>query len=184
MKSLGVAQRIFEKISLTSSVISTILIVIMMFSVVLDVTMRWFKIPIYGVYELQGFLVGMTVYLGLAKTQQERKHIGVNILSQYLPTKLVSSLLLSIYTASMVFFGWLTYLLGSKAIESYVTGEVITGITRIPLFPLKIVMTFGLGLLTIQLFIDAVKEFKSLFSKQNEGPANITGNDKTEVPEQ
>ena len=184
MKSLGVAQRIFERISLTSSVISTCLIVIMMFSVVVDVVLRWFKIPIYGVYELQGFLVGMTIYFGLARTQQEKQHIGVSILSQYLPAKLTSTLLLIIYTVSMVFFGWLTYLYGGKAIESYVTGEVITGITRIPVYPLKIVMTFGLGMLTIQLFFDAVKEFKSLFSKQNEGPASIAGNDQTEVPEQ
>lgn len=183
MKSVGVAQRIFERISLTSSVLSTCLIVVMMFAVVVDVILRWFKIPIYGVYELQGVLVGMTIYLGLAKTQQEKQHIGVGIISNLLPVRLVNTLLLTIYAVSMVFFGWLTYLYGGKAIESYVAGEVITGIVRIPVFPLKIVMSLGLGLLTIQLFFDVVKVFQSLFSKPNEGPVNPTRNDKKEVPE-
>ncbi|OLO26607.1 hypothetical protein BTR23_22555 [Alkalihalophilus pseudofirmus] len=183
MKSLVVAQKTFERISYVCSVLSTGLIVVMMFAVVLDVIMRWLKTPIYGVYELQGVLVGMTIFLGLAKTQERKQHIGVSILGQYLPSRIVNLLSIPIYGICMVFFGWLTYIYGGKAYESYVTSEVIAGITRIPIFPLKFVMVLGLGLLAIQLFTDLVKEIIALFSKQDDGPNNTTKKEKTEVPE-
>ncbi|WP_209121189.1 TRAP transporter small permease [Alkalihalobacillus sp. BA299] len=183
MKSLGVAKKVFERISFACSVLSTGLIVVMMFAVVLDVIMRWLKTPIYGVYELQGVLVGMTIYLGLAKTQERKQHIGVSILGQYLPNRIVNLVSIPIYAVSMVFFCWLTYIYGGKAHEAYVMNEVIAGITKIPIFPLKMVMTLGLALLTLQLFIDLVKEIKALFSIQDDGPTDTTKNEKTEVPE-
>lgn len=165
MKSLVVAKKTFERISFVCSVLSTGLIVVMMFAVVIDVIMRWLKTPIYGVYELQGVLVGMTIYLGLAKTQERKQHIGVSVLGQYLPRQFVHLISIPIYGICLVFFCWLTYIYGGKAYESYVTGEIIAGISRIPIFPLKLVMALGLGLLAIQLFIDLVKEIKALFSK-------------------
>jgi TRAP-type C4-dicarboxylate transport system permease small subunit len=183
MKGLRVAQRIIERISFGCSVLSTTLIVIMMFSVVLDVIMRWLKTPIYGVFELQGVLVGMTIYLGLSKAQEEKQHIGVNILGQYLPSKVVHFLSVVVYAGAIVFFGWITYIYGGKALEAYVNGEVIAGITKIHIFPLKLVMTFGLGLLTIQLFFDLLKEITALFSKPNDGPTDTIKNEKPEVPE-
>lgn len=180
MKSIA---KIFERISYFCNVLSTGIIVIMMFSVVLDVILRWLKTPIYGVYELQGVLVGMTIYLGLAKAQEEKQHIGVNILSQYLPQRVTDVILIPITALSMVFFAWITYIYGVKAEEAYVSHEVIAGITKIPVFPLKAVMTFGLGLLTIQLFIDLVKNIKGLFSKEDDGPSNGTREVKAEVPD-
>ncbi|MCM3766182.1 TRAP transporter small permease [Neobacillus niacini] len=183
MKGFGLAQKIFERISFCCSVLSTVIIIVMMFAVVLDVIMRWLKTPIYGVFELQGVLVGMTIYLGLSKAQKDKQHIAVNILGQYLPNPIVHFISMLVYAASLVFFGWITYLYGGKAYESYVNGEVIAGITKIPIFPLKLVMTLGLGLLTIQLFFDLVKEIKAIFSKPDNGSTNPMKNEKPEVPE-
>jgi TRAP-type C4-dicarboxylate transport system permease small subunit len=183
MKGLGVAKRLFERISFGCSVLSTSLIVVMMISVVIDVIMRWLKTPIYGVYELQGVLVGMTIFLGLTKAQEEKQHIGVSILGQYLPNRIVHFFSMLVYAVSMVFFGWLTYIYGGKAHESYVNDEVIAGITKIPVFPLKLVMTMGLGLLTIQLLIDLVKVIKTLFAKPDDGSTDTIKDEKPEVPE-
>jgi TRAP-type C4-dicarboxylate transport system permease small subunit len=183
MRGLGAAKRIFERISYACSVLSTGLIVVMMFSVVLDVIMRWLKTPIYGTYELQGVLVGMTIYLGLSKAQEGKQHIGVSILGQYLPSKVIHFLSMLVYAGAIVFFGWVTYIYGGKAYEAYVNGEVIAGITKIHIFPLKLVMTFGLALLTIQLLIDLLQVIKALFSKPDDGPTETLKNEKPEVPE-
>lgn len=168
MENIGLTKKIFDRVSTLCSILSTILIVIMMFSVIIDVIMRWLKTPIYGVYEMQGLLVGMTIYLGLAKAQDRKQHIGAGLLSQYISKRVRSFIAIPIFTFTMMFFGWLTYIYWKRAMDAFVHHEVIAGITQIPVFPLKLVMTVGLGLLTVQLLLDIVKEIRAWLIQEKE----------------
>ena len=168
MQIFGAIKKIVDRISFISGVLSTVSIVVIMFAVVLDVTLRWLKVSIYGVFELNGLLVGITVYLGLALTQAQKKHIGVSLLGPRMPSRLRSFIQIPMLTLVLVFFSWLVYLYGRKAYAAFVTGEVIPGFVKFPVFPLKAVMTFGVGLLAIQLFIDVVTEIKRLFDPETD----------------
>jgi TRAP-type C4-dicarboxylate transport system permease small subunit len=134
-----------------------------MFANVLDAVLRWLDRPIYGVFEMNGLLVGIMIFLGLALTQQRKKHISVSLVSGRLPALARHIIALIPSITGVVFFTWLTYLYGLRAYDSFVASEVIPGIVKIPIFPLKFSMVLGIGLLTIQLIIDVVMEVRTLF---------------------
>lgn len=165
MKILGTAKRVFDKIIRWCAVLSTICIVVIMITNVLDTVMRWLSIPIYGIYELNSMLVGLSVFLGLALTQQLQKHIKVTILTNMLPVKFKQVVAVIVYSVGVVFFAWLAYWYGIKAYESFVHSEVIAGLIKYPAFPLKAAMCLGLVLLTIQQIIDVIMEVRKLVSK-------------------
>lgn len=167
MNILRAAKNMFDRLIRYCAIASTMAIVVIMVAIVLDVSLRWIKIPIYGVFELTGLLVGINIFLGLALTQAEKKHISVTFVSERMSDRARHALAIPLLAICTIFFVWLTYLYGTKAYEALVTGEVIQGYIPFPVFPLKGTMFFGVALLTIQLLFDIVTEAKALFSNRS-----------------
>lgn len=181
MKIILAAKGLFDRIIFWCAVLSTISIVIIMVTNMLDTIMRWLKIPIYGIYELNSLLVGITIFLGLALVQQRKKHISVNLLSGKLPGKVKHVVATLVYLLGVVFFAYLSYWYGVKAYISVVTNEVIPGIVKFPVSPLKIIMCLGLVLLTIQLIIDTIVEVEKLLGKRSVEPTHAINRIEMEV---
>ncbi len=161
---------LFNRIIRWSAVLGTVTMVLLMFTVVVDVIARWLRFSLYGVFELNGLLVGISIFLGLAFVQAEKKHIGVNFLSTHLGDRanhIINGILMAICA---VFFSWMTWIYGEKAFQAYLNSEVVEGYIQFPLLPLKIAMVLGVALLTIQFYIDAVKNWVLLFRKHRPEP--------------
>lgn len=158
METIRIAKNAFDKLIKICAIISTISIVIIIFINVADTVCRWLSIPVYGVFELNGLLVGINVFLGLALIQKDRKHVTVNILGK--PKSHWANLILTFmpYVVGSVFFSWLTYVCWVKLFEAIETHEVIQGIVHFPIWPMKSAFAFGILLLAIQLFIDLILE--------------------------
>lgn len=167
MKIPLVAKKIFDRIIRFCAVLSTIAIVLIMLAVVLDVSLRWMKIPIYGVFELNGLLMGINIFLGLALTQADKKHISVTFFSQRLSDRRRHAITAFLFCLCFIFFAWISYQYAFRAYDALITGEIIQGYIPFPVFPLKAAMSLGVALLTIQLAIDVVAETKALFLNQH-----------------
>lgn len=145
-----------QKIIGFSSILSSVIIIFMMFLVVIDVILRTLNIPIYGVNDAQGFLVGAAIYLGLAKALEKKQHINVDIINQIIPKKIVNKIEIPTNIVSFVFFSWFTYLATINAYTSTINKEKISGAVQFPVYPLKIIIAFGVLMLTIQIIIDLI----------------------------
>jgi|GEM_PF-3507602 TRAP-type mannitol/chloroaromatic compound transport system, small permease component len=158
METIRIAKTAFDKLIKLCAILSTISIVIIMFLNVADTVCRWLSIPVYGVFELNGLLVGINLFLGLALVQKEKKHVTVSIIGQ--PKSNVVNLILTFlpYIMGSVFFSWLSYVCWGKLVDAVKTHEVIQGLIQFPIWPLKSAFFLGILLLTIQLFIDLILE--------------------------
>lgn len=158
METIRTAKIAFDKLISVCAIISTISIVIIMFLNVADTIFKWVKIPVYGIFELNGLLVGINLFLGLALVQKDRKHLTVNILRK--PNSHWANLILTFmpYVIGSLLFSWLTYICWGKFIDAIATHEVIEGLVQFPIWPLKSTFFFGILLLTIQLYIDLILE--------------------------
>lgn len=158
METIRTAKNAFDKLIYYCAIISTISIVIIMLLNVADTIFRWLEIPIYGVFELNGLLVGINLFLGLALVQKDRKHLTVNIIGE--PKSYYAKLILKFmpFVVGSVFFSWLTYICWGKLFEAIETHEVIQGLIQFPMWPLKSAFALGILLLAIQLVIDLILE--------------------------
>lgn len=155
--------KIFEATKFWCAMLATITMVLIMFTVVVDVIARWLRLSLYGVFELNGLLVGISIFLGLAYVQGQKKHIGVTFVAGHISHRakhIVQGILMLMCT---VFFSWMTWLYCGHAYQSYVTKEVILGFIQFPVLPLKLVMALGLLLLSIQFVIDTVDNWIQVF---------------------
>ena len=167
MKWMLIFKKIFDQVTRWSGFLATVVIVILMLDVVVDVCARWLKTPISGVFELNGLLIGINIFLGVALVQKMRKQITVTFLSEHLSDFARHVIEACLTCFFMVFFGFMCYVYTGRAIEAVQTNEVIIGYIQFPLSPMKIVMALGLFLLTIQLALDVIWNIQRAISAHN-----------------
>ena len=68
--------------------ISGYFLMVIIFLLILDFISRGMFYPIQGVNELAVFVMVAIVYMGLADTEEQRKHISVTVIINRLPQKL------------------------------------------------------------------------------------------------
>jgi TRAP-type C4-dicarboxylate transport system permease small subunit len=164
-KFIAVANRIFDRVTHYSAVLSAVGIALVMFTLVIDVIFgRGFRIPLLGLYEFNAVLIGICIYLGLAYTQKKKQNITVTFISERLPKRVRTIINLLLLAISAILFGWATYLYYMAAYTAVVRHQVCEGIAAFPLFPLRLVMVLGVLMLTIQLVIDVGANLRSLIS--------------------
>ena len=167
MKATFFLKKVFDQITRWSGFLATIVLVIMMLDIVVDVCARWLKVPIYGVFELNGLLIGINVFLGAALVQKNRKNIGITFLRENIPDRASHIIEAVMDVICVAFFGYMCYVYTIRAIEAVQTNEVIMGYISFPLSPMKVVMAVGLLMLTIQLIIDFIWNLNRIFKFHN-----------------
>jgi TRAP-type C4-dicarboxylate transport system permease small subunit len=146
-------------------VLSGFILVIMVFLATYGVVRRYiFDSPEPYSYELS--MVGMlwSFVLAVGALERQRRHIRVDFVSGRLPLKAQSILLDIIAPVIGLFF---CYLLAWQGLEvslfSLSISEVSSSAWAIPLFPVKIVIPVGYGLLCLTLLTILIRGVASLF---------------------
>ena len=171
IKILVAANRIFDRIVFYASVLGAVTLVSVMLTMMTDVFGRWMKMPVYGIYELNALLIGMTVYLSIPYTQAMKKHITVSIITSRLTARGKAVFNLVFLLLSFALFGHLSVVYGQLAYKSFITNEKTTGIIDFPLYPLKTVMFLGIAMLSIQLALDVIRAVLFIHSNRSPKPA-------------
>ena len=146
--------------------LAVVLIVFMMFSMTIDIFMRYlFNAPIAGVVELDRTLLVIVVFFSVGYCQLRKKHILAEFLLDRLsekPKTLVIALETILALVIMVIF---TYGCVTNAIESTMDLEHEVGIVNFPIWPSKIAIAFGLIMLDLQYVFDIIDGFRAYFRK-------------------
>jgi TRAP-type C4-dicarboxylate transport system permease small subunit len=145
-----------------------------MFLVTTDVIMRnVFNKPLVGVFEIVSMLLVGIIAFGFAYVQGENEHIVVEIATNSLPQVYKDildflSCLIGLVVVSII--AWNS--LGSLQ-TSFLSKEFTMGLIRLPIWPSKLLLSVGLGVLAIRLFIDSLYLLiKLVLGEQNSVPNN------------
>lgn len=136
----------------------------MMTVVVYGVVMRYvFNIPARWVAEVSEFMMVALTFLALAYVQHERKHINISFLfsQQSEGIKTIWSIVTTLCSLGIfVLLTWATWVFAMKA---YYSGFVSDG-AALPLFPPRLLVPIGSGVLCLQLLADLMQQIGSLLS--------------------
>ncbi|MEH7248612.1 TRAP transporter small permease [Neobacillus niacini] len=146
-------QQKFEKLLVFLGAVFTIFL---MFLITLDVILRKFGSPIQGAYELVQLLTVGIVFLGVAYVQRIKGHVFIEVATDKFPKKVQQGLDFFGYIVGFAVCLIITWQSGITAWESFLTREATSGMTKIPIWPVKIVILMGMGLLTLRLILDIV----------------------------
>lgn len=149
------ADRVIERVSYAFTILSGILIVLMTFIASYGVIRRYvFKSPEPYSYELSMMFLLWTFVLALAYLEKLDGHIRMDLFVVLLPKKIrdfllnvIGPLLGFIFCAVLTYEGWIV------AMYSLGIGERSMSVWAVPLFPVKIVIPIGYGLLCIVLLL-------------------------------
>lgn len=137
--------------------IAGVLTFLVMCLVVSNVVMRYgLNAPVKGTLELTESALPLMIFLSLAMTQFEGGHIKVVLLTQHLGPKgqrVIKVIALLLGAGLFAWAAWAGWLMAEK---SFRIGELERGSIRFPIWPIKGAVCFGLLLLSIQFFIDAI----------------------------
>ncbi len=140
------------------------LVIIMMFSVVYEVVMRYFfKSPTVWSGEVNQYLLCAYTALAGGYALLHGAHVAVDVLYERFSPK--KRLLIDIFTAFFAF--WFMYLLlrtsGEIAWEAWVESELSENLLfEVPLFPIKVTIPIGAALFLLQLAAKLVRDIEKL----------------------
>ena len=141
---------------LCNKIASTILIILVLL-IVADVILRYFfgkGIP--GSYELTEYMFGLIVFLGLAYTQIEGRHVFVDLVIKRFPPrmrKILGFLSQILVTLLLMVIGCETIL---RAVTCWRRHEV-SGVLGIPLAPFIFAAAIGILVLSLTILVGLIK---------------------------
>ncbi|NLD36044.1 MAG: TRAP transporter small permease [Desulfatiglans sp.] len=158
---LNKTDRALERLSNLFAALSGIMILFMAFTATYGVVRRYlFKSPEPYSYELSTIFLLWTFVLALAYLEKLDGHLRVDFFIVLLPEK-IRLFLLNVAGPffGLVFCSVLTWEGWRSAAYSLEIGETSMSVWAIPLFPVKIVIPFGYGLLCIVLLLKIIRGF-------------------------
>lgn len=150
--------RSVEKISGILGGLSGFTTLIITITVIMDVALRAIlNAPIPGATEFSTLLLVALVYLGLASVQAGKSNFSVEIIVAHLPPRVrrAQETLVTLLSAAAV--GLLVWYTGKEAWISTMRGEMTFGAITFPVWPSRIIVTFGLAILWLQLVCDVLR---------------------------
>ena len=142
--------------------VSAAAVIFIMLLTCADVVMRLFGSPIPGTYELVGYLGSVIISFGMARTSIERGHIAVNLLVDRLPPRAQTIIEGVGNIAAAFLFGALAWQSQIYARDILETGDVSLTL-GMPTWPFVLGLATGSGILSLVLFLDALRQLKRGF---------------------
>ena len=151
---------VFHKINQILSGFCGWLMMAMMILLVADIIGRTAGRPLQGMAELSVFVMMVVIYLGLARCEENREHVGLEIVVNALPSTAKRYMVFITHILAVVTVGLLLYAVSQNALASFKNNEAIEGTVELRIWPVKFFMVVGLFFFlvqTIRHMVDAAK---------------------------
>lgn len=136
-----------------ANVIGGIAVIMIAIITLAGVAERFLGISSTGIYESVELLLVAVVFLPLSFGQSNKSHIHVDLVVERLHGPMRNILDIFILLVSLVIFSLITWRSGISALQAWKTGDVIMGVVNYPLWPSKILVPIGCGLMSIRLLV-------------------------------
>ena len=155
----------FHKINQILSGFCGWLMVAMMTLLVIDIITRTIRKPIQGMAELSVFVMMVVIYLGLARCEEHKEHVNLEIFLNAVPPAFRRYMAFFFYLLALLTVGLLLYAVSTNALASFRSNEAIEGTVELQIWPVKFIMVIGLIFFFIQTLINTVAAAKNLKSR-------------------
>lgn len=166
-KTVGFLANLFEPFNRWIHNVGIGILAAMMFLTAADVTLRYvFNSPIPGSFELQEFMMGMLVAMGVGYCAFLKGHINVDIIFSRLPQKVQAVFNTFHYLIASCLFAlvcWQTVLEGLRLQSRHMTSSVLL----LPVFPFYSVITFGCAVLCLTFLYNSLESLSVGLGKWN-----------------
>jgi TRAP-type C4-dicarboxylate transport system permease small subunit len=142
------------------------LMLAMMILLVVDIIGRTIGKPLQGMAELSVFVMMIVIYLGLARCEEHREHVGLEIIVNLLPHGAKQKMVFLGHLMAVVTVGLLLYAVTQNALASYESNEAIEGTVELRIWPVKFFMVVGLVFFFVQTVRHMAVAGKRIFQKE------------------
>lgn len=127
--------------------------------------------PVPGALELTESTMVLIVFGALAYAQIRRSHIRVELIYTNMGPRVRAAMDVFADICALVFFSLLLWQAYHEAVYSLQIGEATVGLIRFPLFPARIILAVGTGLLILQLILDLITDIRRIIDGSELVPA-------------
>ena len=132
----------------------------MMLLLVADIIARSIDKPLQGMAELSVFVMMIVIYFGLARCEQHREHVGLELVVNALPGRIKRAVVVITHLMAVFTVGLLLYAVSQNALASFQKNESIGGTTELHIWPVKFLMVVGLFFFLIQTIANLAEAIK------------------------
>lgn len=157
-------KNVFHKINQILSGFCGWLMLSMMTLLVIDIIARTMRKPIQGMAELSVFVMMVVIYLGLARCEEHKEHVSLELVVKALPRSIQGVMRVISHLMALGIVGLFLYSVLMNAINSYVRNEAIEGTVEMHIWPVKFVMVIGLIFFFVQTLINTIEAVKKLLA--------------------
>ena len=155
--------RVLEKLAFAVLCVGGVGVLLSMFLGTADVVgTQMLGQPVPGAREITESTMVLIVFGALTYGQIRRSHIRVELLYTRLPPRGKAMLDILADAAGLLFFGLLLWQAINEAEFSMQIGEATDGLIRFPLYPARIILAVGTGLMIVRLVLDVLVDARHL----------------------
>jgi TRAP-type C4-dicarboxylate transport system permease small subunit len=121
-------------------------------------------VPVPGPFEITESTMVLIVFGALAYAQIRRAHIRVELIYTHVGPRVQAVMDVITDVAALVFFGLMLWQATMEAEYSYQINEATVGLIRFPLYPARIILAAGTGLLVLRLVLDLIIDTRRVFT--------------------
>jgi TRAP-type C4-dicarboxylate transport system permease small subunit len=116
--------------------------------------------PVHGALELTESTMVVIVFGALTYAQIRRNHIRVELIYMRVGPRVQAAMDVFAHSMAVLFFSLLLWQAINEAIISVQLDESTFGLIRFPLWPARIILAVGTGLLILQLVLDLIRDVR------------------------
>ena len=163
--------RALEKPAMVSGLTSALLVIPLVAVLLYEVVARYaLGAPTKWAFDITYMLMGSIFMLGMSYALLIRQHVNVDLIYGRLPLRGRAIVDFLCYGALFPILIWMTYYVCQDAWESYRSGEV-SGVSawNPVVWPFRTMWAIGFGLLSLQIFVEALKAIATLVNSHKPG---------------
>jgi TRAP-type C4-dicarboxylate transport system permease small subunit len=143
------------------------LMLTMMLLLITDIVFRTIDMPLHSLAELSVFVMMIVIYLGFARCEEHREHVGLEFVLIMLPKKPRRGLVAVSQLLAAGTIGLLFYTVTTNAWGAFQSGEAIEGLVDLPIWPTKFIMVIGMLFFFLQGLVNLAEDFRSFRKKES-----------------
>jgi len=142
--------------------------VAMMMLLVVDIVARSIKRPVQGMAELSVFVMMVVIYLGMARCEEQREHVNLEIVKNFLPPSVRQMTELFAYLLALLTVGLLLYAVSENAWASFVKKESLEGTVELRIWPVKFIIVVGLVFFWVQTLLNTMEQITKTWNSRGD----------------
>ena len=148
-------EKVTAHLSRVGANLGTCALLLIMSAATVDVLSRnLFRKSVPGIIESAEVILVIGVFLGMAYAQRLKAHVATSLIIDRFPAPAARVLRAAGLLAVIVYAAIAAWMTGTRACQSFTTGEVRFGLIEIPQWPARAAISIGFGLLVLELLRD------------------------------